>query len=74
MNHPEGRLMAIQQQMFFAQMLGEKMEMNTENILRKLALAGLCLSLDVNEIAVDAAIVLPNVNKYKTHLKAVPNE
>lgn len=74
MSHPEGRLVAIQQQMFFAQMLAEKMDMETEVILRKLAIAGLSLSLDVNEITVDAAAVMPNLNKYKTQtrLKAVP--
>ena len=63
--HPEGRLVAIQQQMFFAQMLAEKMEMETEVVLRKLALVGLSLTMDVNEITMDAASVLPNLNKYK---------
>lgn len=73
MNHPEGRLVAIQQQMFFAQMLAEKMDMETEVILRKLALAGLSLVTDVNEITVDAAAVLPNINKYRNKLRAVPD-
>lgn len=73
MNHPEGRLVAIQQQMFFAQMLAEKMDMETEVILRKLALAGLSLVTDVNEITVDAAAVLPNINKYRNQLRAVPD-
>jgi len=72
--HPEGRIVAVQQQMFFAQILGEKMELDTEVILRKLAIAGLCLTTDTNEIAVDAAAVLPNLNKYKTRLRAVPSE
>ena len=72
--HPEGRLVAIQQQMFFAQMLAEKMDMETEVVLRKLALVGLSLTMDVNEITMDAASVLPNINKYKAqaHLQAVP--
>lgn len=73
MNHPEGRLVAIQQQMFFAQMLAEQMEMETEIILRKLALAGLTLAIDVNEITMDAAAVMPNINKYKNQLRAVPD-
>jgi len=74
MSHPEGRLVAIQQQMFFAQMLAEKMDMETETILRKLAISGLGLTLDVNEITVDAAAVLPNINKYKAQkrLQVVP--
>jgi hypothetical protein len=72
--HPEGRLVAIQQQMFFAQMLAEKMEMETEVVLRKLALVGLSLTMDVNEVTFDAAAVLPNINKYKAQvrLQAVP--
>ena len=72
--HPEGRLVAIQQQIFLAQLLAEKMDMETEIVLRKLALAGLSLTMDVNEIALDAATVLPNINKYRAqgHLQAVP--
>ena len=72
--HPEGRLVAIQQQIFLAQLLAEKMDMETEIVLRKLALAGLSLTMDVNEIALDAATVLPNINKYRaqSHLQAVP--
>lgn len=72
MSHPEGRILAIQQQIFFAQMLAEKMDMETEVILRKLALAGLSLTMDANEIAVDAAAVLPNIGKWKARLQAVP--
>ena len=74
MSHPEGRIVAIQQQMFFAQMLAEKMDMETETILRKLAMAGLSLTLDINEIAVDASAVLPSLNKHKSRLKAVPEQ
>lgn len=71
--HPEGRLVAIQQQMFFAQLLGESMDMETEIVLRKLALAGLSLTTDTNEVTFDAAAVLPNLNKYKSRLRAVPD-
>ena len=74
MNHPEGRIVAIQQQMFFGQMLAEKMDMETEVVLRKLAMVGLCLTLDINEIAVDASAVLPSLNKHKSRLKAVPQQ
>jgi hypothetical protein len=72
MNHPEGRILAIQQQMFFAQILAEKMETETEVILRKLAISGLCLTMDANEIAVDAAAIMPNLGNWKARLKAVP--
>lgn len=71
-NHPEGRVLSVQQQMFFAQLLGDKMEIDTEIILRKLAMAGLCLTPDTNEVAVDAAAILPNLNKVKSKLRAVP--
>jgi hypothetical protein len=73
MNHPEGRILAIQQQMFFAQILAEKMDMETEVILRKLAVSGLSLTMDTNEVAVDAAAILPNLGKWKARLKAVPD-
>ena len=74
MNHPEGRILAIQQQMFFAQILAEKMGTETEVILRKLAVSGLSLSMDTNEVAVDAAAILPNLGKWKSRLKAVPEQ
>lgn len=72
-NHPEGRILAIQQQMFFAQILAEKMDTETEIILRKLALAGLSLMSDSGEITVDAAAVFPSLNRLKTNLRAVPD-
>lgn len=72
MKHPEGRILAIQQQMFFAQILAEKMDMDTELILRKLAVSGLCLSMDSEEIAVDASAIAPNLNKWKSRLQVVP--
>jgi len=70
--HPEGRLVAMQQQMFLAQLLAEKLDMDTEDVLRKLAVSGLCLTMDVNEIAVDAATIMPTLSKMKTKLRAVP--
>jgi len=70
--HPEGRILAIQQQMFFAQILAEKMDMETEVILRKLAISGLSLTMDTNEVAVDAAAILPNLGKWKSRLQVVP--
>lgn len=73
MSHPEGRLLAIQQQIFFARTLAEKMDVHTETILRKLAISGLYLAMDTNEIAVDAAAIFPAIDKIKTnHLQVVP--
>lgn len=70
--HPEGRLVAMQQQMFLAQLFAEKLDIDTEDVLRKLAVSGLCLTMDVNEIAVDAATIMPSLTKMKTKLRAVP--
>ena len=70
--HPEGRLVAMQQQMFLAQLFADKLDMDTEDVLRKLAISGLCLNMDVNEIAVDAATIMPTLSKMKTKLRAVP--
>jgi hypothetical protein len=72
MSHPEGRVLAVQQQMFFAKILGEKMEMDTEQVLRKLSLAGLKLVADADEVAVDAAVILPRLDTYEHKLRAVP--
>lgn len=74
MRHPEGRVLAIQQQMFMAELLAEKMDMDSETVLRKLAIAGLTLAIDVNEITVDAAAILPNLTNIKTRLRAVPKD
>jgi len=73
MNHPEGRILAIQQQIFFAQILAEMMGTETEVILRKLAVSGLSLSMDTNEFTVDAAAILPNLGKWKARLQSVPD-
>jgi hypothetical protein len=70
--HPEGRILAVQQQIFFAQLLSEKMELDTEVVLRKLALAGLALTTDAGEVALDASAVLPNLNQHKARLRSVP--
>jgi hypothetical protein len=71
--HPEGRVVAVQQQMFFAHLLSEQMDISAEVILRKLAMAGLCLVTDINEVALDAAAILPNLNQEKTKLRPVPD-
>ena len=74
MNHPEGRLVAIQQQVFFGTMLAQEMGLETEVILRKLALIGLRLVTDEQEITFDAAAVFPAISKIKdNHLQAVPD-
>jgi len=74
MKHPEGRLIAIQQQMFFATVLAGELNMDIEVVLRKLAMAGLRLMADEQEIATDASAVYPTINKMKKqHLVPVPD-
>lgn len=73
MSHPEGRVLAVQQQMFFAHVLSENWGIGEAIILRKLAMAGLKLAPDADEVAVDAAAILPKLEMKKTtKLKAVP--
>ena len=72
MKHPEGRILAIQQQMFFAGVLAEQMALDSETILRKLSLAGLKLVADTDEVAVDAAVILPKIPETRGTLRAVP--
>ena len=72
-NHPEGRVLAIQQQMFFAKLLAEKMEIRTDELLRKLSISGLRLTSDEDEVAVDAAVILPRLDTNEHKLYAVPS-
>lgn len=74
MSHPEGRVLAVQQQMFFARVLSENWGIGETIILRKLAMAGLKLAPDADEVAVDAAAILPKLTEQfvAPKLKAVP--
>ena len=74
MKHPEGRLVAIQQQIFLATLLASEVNMPVEVVLRKLAMAGLRLMADEQEIATDASAVYPTINNMrKQHLAPVPD-
>jgi hypothetical protein len=75
MKHPDGRVLAIQQQIFFATILSDSWGIGEEIILRKLAMAGLKLETDANEVAVDAAAILPKLDRERpanNKLKVVP--
>ena len=71
MNHPEGRLIAIQQQIHFAKILSDAMGIDTELVLTKIASVGLKLTTDENEIALDSAQILPNLLATKAGLRLV---
>jgi hypothetical protein len=77
MSHPEGRVLAIQQQMFFAQIFADELGVDTTIVLRKLAMAGLALTADANEHLVDAAAVYPKLrpeSSSATSLKLVKED
>jgi hypothetical protein len=63
--HPEGRLVAIQQQMHFAKWFADASGMEHQDVLDALRESGMRLVPDENEIAVDASNVLPAVNEMK---------
>ena len=71
MKHPEGRLLAVQQQIHFAALFGDNSGIGTEHTLNLLAQAGMRLVSDESEIAVDAAAVFPKLQKDKAGLKLV---
>jgi hypothetical protein len=77
--HPEGRLVAIQQQMHFAKWFADASGMEQQDVLDALSESGMRLVPDENEIAVDACNVLPSVNEMKEeqatarNLKIVPD-
>jgi hypothetical protein len=79
MSHPEGRLISIQQQIFFAKWFAESSGMEHQDVLDALRDSGMRLVADENEIAVDASNVLPSVNEMKEeqtttrNLKVVPD-
>ena len=75
MKHPEGRLIAIHQQIFFAQLVSEQIQIDPEKILIMISAAGLMFTPDVNEVALDASAVIPSIDNYKKHkLQAVPDK
>ena len=76
--HPEGRLVAIQQQIHFARWFADASGMEHQDVLDALCESGMRLFPDENEIAVDASNVLPAVNEMKEEqatakLQVVPN-
>jgi len=74
MIHPEGRIVAIQQQMFFAQLVAQQIQLDPEKILTVISAAGLMLAPDVSEVARDASAVIPTINDYKKQkLQVVPD-
>ena len=73
MKYPEGRLVAIQQQLHFAKILADQLDLPHDVVLEKLALSGLRLFPDEQEISIDATSVLASIEKNKTGLRAVPD-
>ena len=72
MIHPEGRLVAIQQQIYFAKWFAESSGMEHQDVLDALRDCGMRFVPDENEIAVDASNVLPSVNEMKEEQATAP--
>lgn len=52
--HPQGRLIAIQEQIHRAESVSHEFDMMPEFLLKALSASGMMLTPDINEIAVDA--------------------
>ena len=72
-SHPEGRLVAIQQQIFFAKWFADKSGLEHQDVLDALRETGLRFMPDENEIATDASNVLPAVTDFKEEQFIAPN-
>lgn len=72
--HPEGRLLAIQQQIHFGKLLADAMKLEHQEVLNALAIAGMRLSPDEGEIAIDASNVLPSITTYRSRLQVVKDK
>lgn len=73
MNHPEGRLIAIQEQIHLAELSAKNFDMMPVYLLACLSKSGVRLVADENEIAVDAANLLQKIMENKP-LRVVKND
>lgn len=72
-NHSRGLLLAVQQQMVFAGLVADQIQLGTEKILIVLAEAGLCLQPDDNNILLDASVVYPRMAETMPKPEAKPD-
>ena len=73
MKHPEGRIIAIQEQIHLADLASKNFDMAPVYLLACLSKSGMRLVADENEIAVDAANLLQKIDDTKP-LKVVKND
>jgi hypothetical protein len=73
MQHPEGRIIAIQEQIHLAELASKNFDMASVYLLACLSKSGMRLVADENEIAVDAANLLQTIMNDKP-LRAVKND
>ena len=73
MQHPEGRIIAIQEQIHLAELASKNFDMASIYLLACLSKSGMRLVADENEIAVDAANLLQQIENTKP-LKVVKND
>ena len=73
MQHPEGRIIAIQEQIHLAELASKSFDMASTYLLACLSKSGMRLAADENEIAVDAANLMSEINNIKP-FKVVKND
>jgi hypothetical protein len=73
MQHPEGRIIAIQEQIHLAELASKNFDMASIYLLACLSKSGMRLVPDENEIAVDAANLMQQISDTKP-LKVVKND
>ena len=73
MRHPEGRLIAIQEQIHLAELSAKNFDMMPVYLLACLSKSGVRLVADENEIAVDAANLMQKILDNKP-LRVVKND
>ena len=73
MQHPEGRIIAIQEQIHLAELASKNFDMASVYLLACLSKSGMRLVPDENEIAVDAANLLQKITENKP-LRMVKND
>ena len=73
MQHPEGRIISIQEQIHLAELASKNFDMASVYLLACLSKSGMRLVPDENEIAVDAANLLQKILEDKP-LRVVKND
>lgn len=72
--HPQGRVIAVQQQIHFARELSEQFDMTPELLMSYLAIAGFELQPDLNEVMLDAAAISARLKAENREFRVVKDD